>query len=208
VLAIVGSADEREQQGPGTSASVLDDFPPPANESGISLVGSSIVRGQKLCPGCFHLTSFSFRNCPRCGTPLPERPEADARPLRILLVEDSPTEAAFAQAVICQCDFPSEVHVASDGEEALQFLRREGTYAQAPRPDVILLDLNLPKIDGWQVLNEIRWEPELNAIPVAIVTGSIAEEDCMRAEGLRCEHYVTKPLKTGHVLEIVRAINA
>ena len=183
---------------PVFSVSSTSPLPPPAH----------LPRRSNPNTGFVNLLMNPKYYCPRCGTPLPEQSEADAKPLQVLLVEDNPVEAAFAQGVIRKCNFHCEVHVASDGEEALQFLRREGPYAQVPRPDVILLDLILPKIDGWQVLNEIREAPELNAIPVAIVTGTIAEEDQMRAQGLRCEHYVTKPLKIGDVHEIVRAINA
>jgi CheY-like chemotaxis protein len=93
-----------------------------------------------------------------------------------------------------------------DGVEALAFLRREGEYAQAPRPDLILLDLNLPRKDGREVLAELKSDPDLRTIPVVVLTSSSADEDVMRAYQLQCNCYITKPVVFKDFLQVVRSI--
>ena len=130
----------------------------------------------------------------------------NVKPIEILLVEDNPgdvrlTEEALAEGKVC-----NHITVAKDGVEALAALRREGEYVEARRPDLILLDLNLPKKDGREVLEEIKADPELKRIPVVILTSSKAEEDVDRAYDLNANCYVTKPVDLDQFLFVVRSI--
>ena len=102
----------------------------------------------------------------------------------------------------------NNLHVVSDGEEAMAFLRREGPYAQAPRPDLILLDLNLPKKDGREVLGEIKGDPALRVIPVVVLTTSEEEQDVLRAYDLNANCYITKPFRFNQFMDVVRAIGS
>ena len=102
----------------------------------------------------------------------------------------------------------NHVHVAMDGEQAMQFLRREARYLDAPRPDLILLDLNMPKKDGHEVLAEIKQDPTLQKIPVVVLTGSIAEEDMSRAYSLKCDHYINKPVNVDDFVKVVEIIES
>ena len=128
------------------------------------------------------------------------------RPVEILYVEDNPADVVLTIEGLRAAKVRSNLHVATDGFEALAFLRREGAHADAPRPDLILLDLNLPRKDGRQVLKEIKGDPDLARIPVIIVTSSQAEEDVVRSYNLHANAYVTKPLGLDAFLKVVRAI--
>jgi CheY-like chemotaxis protein len=132
--------------------------------------------------------------------------EDTPRPATILLVEDSPTDALLAQEALRSAQVPSNVHVVEDGEEALIFLHGEGPYASAPRPDLILLDLNLPKKGGLEVLEEIKTDPDLKAIPVAVLTTSQDAGDVLQAYDLHANCYLTKPVDFVQFTEFIQAI--
>ncbi len=116
------------------------------------------------------------------------------RVVEILLVEDSPSDAELTRAAIKDGKIDSNLYRVKDGVEALAFLRREGPYASAPRPDLILLDLNLPKMSGLEVLRTIRADPQLKNLVVAILTTSKDEKDVLDAYGLNVNAYITKPV--------------
>jgi chemotaxis family two-component system response regulator Rcp1 len=128
----------------------------------------------------------------------------DARTLEILLVEDEPGDAYLAQEALKSAGVPLRVHVAEDGVEALAFLRRTGPHAQSPRPDLILLDLNLPRKDGREVLSELKQDPTLAAIPVVVLTTSKAEQDILRCYQLHANCCVNKPVNLDQFLTVVR----
>jgi chemotaxis family two-component system response regulator Rcp1 len=132
--------------------------------------------------------------------------ETILRPVEFLVVEDSPTDALLMQEALSHAKLWNNVHVVEDGEEALAFLRREGLYAHAPRPDLILLDLNLPRKDGREVLAEIKGEPTLKSIPVVVLTTSKDEQDVLQAYALHASCYITKPMDFLHFTEIMRSI--
>ncbi len=127
--------------------------------------------------------------------------------VEILLVEDSPTDVLIAREALNEAKIINTIHVAEDGVEAMQFLRREGKFANAPRPDLILLDLNLPRKDGREVLKELKAEPNLAMIPVVILTTSRDEADILRAYQLHANCYITKPVRLQEFLDVVRAID-
>ena len=127
-------------------------------------------------------------------------------PVEILLVEDNPGDVELTREALLDSKVHMRLSVASDGVEALAFLRREGTYAGSPRPDLILLDLNLPRKDGRAVLGEIKQDPALRHIPVVILTSSQAEQDIVRAYDLHANCYVTKPVDLDQFITIVRSI--
>jgi chemotaxis family two-component system response regulator Rcp1 len=129
-------------------------------------------------------------------------------PINVLLVEDSPTDVLLTQEALESAKLLTELHVVEDGVEAVAFLRQEGKYANARRPDLILLDLNLPKKDGREVLAEIKSDPRLRLIPVVVMTVSKAEEDILKAYGLHANCYVTKPVHFESFVEVVRAIES
>jgi two-component system, chemotaxis family, response regulator Rcp1 len=129
-----------------------------------------------------------------------------ARPVEILLVEDNPGDVRLTREALKEGKVSNRLHVATDGVEALAFLRREGEYADAVRPDLILLDLNLPKKDGRQVLGEVKADPALRQIPVVILTSSQAEEDICRSYDLHANCYVTKPVDLDRFMTVVRAV--
>jgi two-component system, chemotaxis family, response regulator Rcp1 len=129
-----------------------------------------------------------------------------ARPVEILLVEDNPGDVRLTREALREGKVSNRLHVAADGEEALAFLRREGEHADAVRPDLILLDLNLPKKDGRQVLAEVKADPALRQIPVVILTSSQAEEDICRSYDLHANCYVTKPVDLDQFMTVVRAV--
>jgi chemotaxis family two-component system response regulator Rcp1 len=131
---------------------------------------------------------------------------ARLKPIDILLVEDSPTDVLLAQEALDHAKVLNNLHVVQDGVEAMSFLRCEGKYSEAPRPDLILLDLNLPRKDGREVLQEIKGDDVLKRIPVVVLTTSKAEEDIFRAYGLHANCYVTKPVDFNQFTEVVRAI--
>lgn len=130
------------------------------------------------------------------------------KPVDILLVEDSPTDVLLAQEALEQARLLNTLHVVSDGVEAMQFLRRESPYRDAVRPDLILLDLNLPRKDGREVLEEIKNDPVLKRIPVVVLTTSKAEEDVLNAYGLHANCYVSKPVDFEQFTNVVRAIES
>jgi CheY-like chemotaxis protein len=124
----------------------------------------------------------------------------------ILLVEDNPGDVRLTEEVLREGKVWNRLNVAGDGVEALCFLRREGKYADAPRPDLILLDLNLPKKSGHEVLAEIKADRELRRIPVVVLTTSRAEEDIIRAYDRYANCYLTKPFDWERFIEVVRSV--
>ena len=130
------------------------------------------------------------------------------RPVEILLVEDNPGDVRLTQEALADAKVCNNLHVAGNGIEALAFLRREGTYADAPRPDLILLDLNLPKKDGREVLADVKADPSLRSIPVVVLTTSQAEEDILKAYSLNANCYITKPVDLGQFMRVVKSIES
>ncbi|HJV36448.1 response regulator [Geomonas sp.] len=128
------------------------------------------------------------------------------KPITILLVEDNIGDADLAREALDGSKINNDLHVVEDGEKAISFLRREGEYANAPRPDLILLDLNLPRKDGREVLAEIKADQALKRIPVVILTTSRAEEDVLRSYNLHANCYITKPIDLNQFLRVVRSI--
>jgi two-component system, chemotaxis family, response regulator Rcp1 len=126
--------------------------------------------------------------------------------IEILLVEDNPGDVELTMAALRRAKMTNRPIVATDGEEALAALRNEGAYASAPRPDLILLDLNLPKKSGVEVLAEIKQDPSLRSIPVVVMTSSKAEEDVVRTYDLHANCYVTKPVDLDQFRNVVRSI--
>jgi two-component system, chemotaxis family, response regulator Rcp1 len=124
----------------------------------------------------------------------------------ILLVEDNPADVRLTQEALVNGKVKHELHVASDGVEAIAFLRRQGPFRQAPRPDLILLDLNLPRKDGREVLAEIKADPDLMGIPVIILTSSQAEEDILKSYNLYANGYIVKPVDLEQFFRIIRQI--
>lgn len=128
------------------------------------------------------------------------------RPIELLLVEDSPGDVRLAEEALKEAKVRNTLHVVGNGVEAMSFLRKEGKYANAPRPDVILLDLNLPKKDGREVLAEIKADEDLKRIPVVVLTVSKAEEDILKSYNLHANCYIIKPLSLDRFLEVVKSI--
>jgi two-component system response regulator len=132
---------------------------------------------------------------------------APVPPIEVLLVEDDPGDELMTREAFEDNKIGNTLHVVRDGEEALDFLYRRGRYAGAPTPDLILLDLNLPKYDGRQVLERIKSDPELAHIPVVVLTTSSAEEDILRSYKLHANAYVTKPVDLDQFIAAVRQID-
>ncbi len=132
--------------------------------------------------------------------------DAGGVPIEILLVEDNPGDARLTREALRDAKVRNRLHVAADGVDALAFLRREGKHAAVPKPDLILLDLNLPKKDGREVLDEIKRDDGLRHIPVVILTTSQAERDIAESYRLRANAYVTKPVDLEQFLKVVRSI--
>jgi CheY-like chemotaxis protein len=130
-----------------------------------------------------------------------------ARAIEVLLVEDDPGDVLLTREAFEDNKVGNNLNVVSDGEEAMAYLRREGRYADAPRPDLILLDLNLPRKDGREVLGEVKADPELRSIPVVVLTTSEADEDILRSYHLHANAYVTKPVDFERFIEVVRQID-
>jgi chemotaxis family two-component system response regulator Rcp1 len=128
-------------------------------------------------------------------------------PIEILLVEDSPGDVRLTQEAFKDAKLHVNLHVASDGIEALAFLKREGEHFNVPRPDLILLDLNLPKKDGREVLKEIKESPTLKSIPVVILTTSASDADILRSYRLHANCYITKPVGLNGFLKVVQSID-
>lgn len=127
--------------------------------------------------------------------------------VKILLVEDNPGDVRLTQEALKESKMLNELHVAVDGEEALEFLNREGKYADAPHPDLILLDLNLPKKDGRELLEEIKADEKLRRIPVVVLTTSKAQEDIYRMYEQHANCYITKPIDLDQFIEVVKSID-
>jgi two-component system, chemotaxis family, response regulator Rcp1 len=127
-------------------------------------------------------------------------------PIEILLVEDNPGDARLTREALRDAKVRNNLHVVLDGVEALAFLRRQGKHATVPKPDLILLDLNLPKMDGLEVLENIKADDQLRHIPIVILTTSQAEKDIIEGYRLRANAYVTKPVDLEQFLNVVRSI--
>lgn len=130
----------------------------------------------------------------------------DVRPVEILLVEDNPGDVRLTREALAENKVLNNLHVASDGVEALRFLHREKPYSSAPVPDLILLDINLPKKDGREILSEIKADRELRKIPVVVLTSSEAESDIVRSYNLHANCYITKPMDMTGFLNVVKNI--
>jgi two-component system, chemotaxis family, response regulator Rcp1 len=128
------------------------------------------------------------------------------RPIEILLVEDNPGDVRLTKEALKEGKVVNNLYTVEDGEEALAFLRRQGTFTQAIRPDLILLDLNLPKKSGREVLAEIKEDSDLKRIPVVILTVSEAEQDIIRSYNLHANCYITKPVNLEQFMEVVQSI--
>jgi chemotaxis family two-component system response regulator Rcp1 len=129
------------------------------------------------------------------------------QPIHVLLVEDSPGDIRLTQEALKDAKMHIHLDVTRDGQEAMAFLMREGEYANAARPDLILLDLNLPKKDGREVLKEIKEDPTLKIIPVVILTTSASEADILRSYSLHANCYITKPVSLDGFLTVVKSID-
>jgi len=127
-------------------------------------------------------------------------------PVEILLVEDNPGDVRLTQEALKESKVTNNLSVAEDGVEALAFLKREGQYADAPRPDLLLLDLNLPKKDGRELLEEIKADENLKRIPVVVLTTSKAEEDILRMYDQHANCYITKPIDFDQFIDVVKSI--
>jgi len=130
-----------------------------------------------------------------------------ARPIEILLIEDSSTDVLLAQEALDVAKMRNTLSVVKDGVEAMAYLRKEGQYSNVQRPDLILLDLNLPRKDGREVLAEIKAADEFKCIPVVVLTTSRAQEDVLNAYGLHANCYITKPVDFEQFANVVRAID-
>jgi two-component system, chemotaxis family, response regulator Rcp1 len=130
-----------------------------------------------------------------------------ADPIEILLVEDNPADVRLTQEALKEGKVRNNLHVARDGVEAIEFLRRSGKFADATRPDLILLDLNLPRKDGREVLADIKADPELQAIPVVVLTTSAAEADIFKSYKLHANCYITKPVDLEQFVQVVKSID-
>jgi two-component system, chemotaxis family, response regulator Rcp1 len=132
----------------------------------------------------------------------------DGRLINILLVEDNPADVRLTQEALKEAaNATTRLHVAGDGVEALEFLHREGEFASAPRPDLMLLDLNLPRVDGRQVLAEVKGDPDLRRIPVVILTTSPSEDDILHAYDQHVNSYIRKPVDLDAFLDVLKAID-
>lgn len=130
------------------------------------------------------------------------------QPIDVLMVDDSPEDIRLVEEALRGSALSVHLHSVTDGQEALSFLRREGTYAQAPRPRLVLLDWNLPLMDGREVLASIKSDGKLKSMPVVVLTTSRAEEDIARAYALSANCYVTKPRDLDQFFQVVRAIES
>ena len=135
-----------------------------------------------------------------------EKTGINAKPVEVLLVEDNPGDVRLTREALKDGKVWSNLNVVEDGEAALAFLRQEGAYANAPRPDLILLDLNMPKKDGREVLSIIKADENLKQIPVVILTTSDSEEDILRSYNLNANCYITKPVDFEQFIKVVREI--
>ena len=138
---------------------------------------------------------------------MPMANDAPARMVDVLLVEDDPGDVLMTREAFEHHKIHNQLHVVNDGEQALQFLHQTGEYASAPRPGLILLDLNLPRRDGLEVLAELKGDPELRVIPVVILTTSQADEDILRSYALHANAYVSKPVDFERFMDVIRQID-
>lgn len=136
------------------------------------------------------------------------RTHAAARSIEILLVEDSKGDIGLIEEVFEEAKIGNILHIVEDGEEAIAFLRGEGQFSGVSRPDIILLDLNLPKKDGREVLEEVKGDDELKNIPVVVLTTSKAEEDILRSYNLHANAYITKPVDFDQFIKVVKSIES
>jgi two-component system, chemotaxis family, response regulator Rcp1 len=132
----------------------------------------------------------------------------ETRPIEILLVEDSPSDTELTLEALKDFKVRNHVSVVEDGVQAMAFLRREGPFALAPRPDLIMLDLNLPRKDGREVLADIKGNENLKSIPIVVLTTSRADQDILRAYQLNANCYINKPVDFNQFLEVVRSIES
>jgi chemotaxis family two-component system response regulator Rcp1 len=130
------------------------------------------------------------------------------KPIEILLVEDNPGDVDLAREALEDCKMHNRLHVVDDGEKAMAFLRRQDPYTEVPRPDLILLDLNLPRKDGREVLAEVKTDDDLKRIPVVILTTSRAEEDVLKSYNLHANCYITKPMNLDQFMHVVKSIQS
>ncbi|MGZ6741104.1 MAG: response regulator [Mycobacteriales bacterium] len=128
-------------------------------------------------------------------------------PIEILLVEDDPGDVLMTQEAFADHKLANTLHVVTNGEDALSFLRKTGPWTDAPTPDLVLLDLNLPRRDGREVLAEVKGDPELRRVPVVVLTTSDAEEDVLRSYDLHANAYVQKPVDFTRFVAAIRAID-
>jgi chemotaxis family two-component system response regulator Rcp1 len=128
------------------------------------------------------------------------------KPIEILLIEDNPGDVRLTKEVLKEGKVRNHLQIVGDGVEAMAFLHRENNYAEAPRPDLILLDLNLPKKDGREVLQEIKADHQLRTIPVVVLTTSAADEDILRSYDLSANCYITKPVDLYQFIRVIRSI--
>ena len=129
------------------------------------------------------------------------------RPIEVLLVEDDEGDVLMTREALAEGKVINRLNVVNDGVEAVEYLRRDGKYAEASRPDLILLDLNLPKKDGREVLEEVKADDSLRRIPVIVLTTSAADEDVLRSYDLHANAYVTKPVDFERFVEVIRQID-
>jgi two-component system, chemotaxis family, response regulator Rcp1 len=132
----------------------------------------------------------------------------EVRPVEILLIEDSPSDTELTVEALREAKVRNRLNMVEDGVQALEFLRRTGKYAHAPRPDLIMLDLNLPRKDGREVLAEIKADENLKLIPIVVLTTSRAEQDVLRAYQLNANCYISKPVDFEQFLQAVRSIES
>jgi CheY-like chemotaxis protein len=133
--------------------------------------------------------------------------DSDVKVIDVLLVEDDPGDVLMTREAFADHKLKNTLHVVDNGMDAMAFLRKEPPFADAPTPDLILLDLNLPRMDGREVLAAVKSDPDLGAIPVVVLTTSEAEEDVLRSYQLHANAYVTKPVDFERFLEVVRQID-
>ncbi len=132
--------------------------------------------------------------------------DVSQRLIKILLVEDSPSDAKLAIKALSLAKVTNKVDLVEDGVEALEYLRQQGKYRQSPRPDLILLDLNLPRKDGREVLEELKADADLKTIPVVVLTSSKEEQDVFRSYQLHANCYITKPVNFERFMEVIQSI--
>lgn len=126
--------------------------------------------------------------------------------LQILLVEDNPGDIRLTKEALKQCDLPTQLHVVTDGEQAVHYLKKESSFNEATTPDILLLDLNLPKKNGFEVLETLRKDENLKHIPVIVLTTSVAEEDILRTHHANANCYISKPFDFSQFLTAIQII--